>query len=173
VTVQGRSRLHPRLGYFRLRDHMRFPFAHLQNHLTHCLRAGSIAWRHGESNELDAHPTHIELDRRRFAEPPYLAGQSSQVLKRFDPWNEEVCAALYGGKCRKTLYLLPDGTLGNRKVKRPILAADHRIMLIPELVEIWIVDPNVLDEFELADEACADHKRCNAALPSVLGRPFR
>ena len=33
------------------------------------------------------------------------------------------------------------------------MSADHRIAFVAQLVEIWIVDPNVLDEFELADEA--------------------
>jgi hypothetical protein len=92
------------------------------------------------------------------------------VLKRFDTRKEEVGAAFYGRECRKALYLLSNWTLWNREVKSAILGADHRIVLIAELVEIRIVDPNVLDEFELADKTCADHKRGNAAFHAVLRR---
>ena len=100
----------------------------------------------------------------------WVAAESGKVPKRFNTRNEKVGSSPYCCEGGKALYLLSDGTLWNCKVKRAILGADHRIVLITELVEIWIVDPNVLDEFELTDEACADHKRRNPALDSVLGR---
>jgi hypothetical protein len=102
-----------------------------------------------------------------------LAAESGKILKRFNTRNEEVGSSSYCCEGGKALYLLSDRTLWNCKVKPAILGADHRIVLIAELVEIWIVDPNVLDEFELADEACADHKRRNPALDSVLRRTLR
>jgi hypothetical protein len=34
---------------------------------------------------------------------------------------------------------------------------------------IWVVHPDILREFELADETCADHERRNTALDPILG----
>jgi hypothetical protein len=81
-----------------------------------------------------------------------LAAKSREVLKRFDAWKEEVGTARYGRKSGQTLYPLADRTLWNCEVKRAVLQADHRIVLITELVEIRVVYPNVLNELELADE---------------------
>src|SRR5262249_29783156 len=72
-----------------------------------------------------------------------LAAENSEVLKRFDPWKEEVGPTLYGCKSGQALYLSSDWSLRNCKVKRAILGADHRIVLIAQLVKIWIVCPNV------------------------------
>jgi hypothetical protein len=40
-------------------------------------------------------------------------------------------------------------------------------------VEIRVVYPNVLNELELADEACADYERRDTAIDAVLRRAFR
>ena len=56
--------------------------------------------------------------------------------------------------------------------KRAVLCADDRVALVAELVKIPIVHPDILRKLELADEACADHERRDAALLSVLGRAF-
>ena len=93
-------------------------------------------------------------------------------MKRFYTRNKEVGAALYGRESRKALYFLSNWTLWNRKVKRAILGTDHRIVFIAELMEIWVIDPNVLRKFELADKACAYHERRNPTLYLVLGRTF-
>jgi hypothetical protein len=57
--------------------------------------------------------------------------------------------------------------LWNRKVERSVLRPDHRI----KLVKIRIVYPNILHKLELADKACADYKRCNAAFNATSGAP--
>jgi hypothetical protein len=102
-----------------------------------------------------------------------LAAEGSEVLKRFDAWKEEVGTTFYGRESGQALYLLADWTLWNCKVERTVLQPDHRIMLIAELVEIWVVCPNVLNELELADETCADHERRDAAIDAILRRAFR
>ena len=42
--------------------------------------------------------------------------------------------------------------------------ADDRVALVAELVKILVVGPDILGKLELADEARADHERCDAAL---------
>ena len=104
---------------------------------------------------------------------PDLAAKSGKVLKRFDAWKEEVGTALYGRESGQALYPLTDRALWNGKIKRAILCADHRIVLIAELVEIRVVCPNILNELELADETCADHERRDAAVDAIFSRAFR
>ena len=40
-------------------------------------------------------------------------------------------------------------------------------------MEIWVICPNVLREFELADETCANHEHRNTAIDTILGSTFR
>ena len=87
------------------------------------------------------------------ASAPISAAESGKVLKRFNARNKEVGSPSYCCEGWKARHLLSDRTLWNCKIKRAVLSADHRIAFVAQLVEIWIVDPNVLDEFELADEA--------------------
>ena len=95
------------------------------------------------------------------------------MLKRFDARKEEVGTTLYGRESGQALYLSSDWSLRNCKVKRAILGADHRIVLIAQLVKIWIVCPNILHKLELSDETCADYERRDTAIGAVLRRAFR
>jgi hypothetical protein len=36
-------------------------------------------------------------------------------------------------------------------------------------MEIWVICPNVLREFQLADETCANHEHRNTAIDTILG----
>ena len=53
------------------------------------------------------------------------------------------------------------------------MSAYYRIVFIAQLVELWVVHPNVLHEFELANETGADHERRNTAIGSILRSAFR
>ena len=74
------------------------------------------------------------------------------MLKRFDPWKEEVGPTLYRRESGQALYPSSDWSLWNCKVKRAILGTDHRIVLIAKFMEIRVVCPNVLHKLELADK---------------------
>ena len=68
--------------------------------------------------------------------------------------------------------LLPDRPLGDGHVVRPVVRADDGIAFVTQLVEPGIVDPHVLRELELPDQAGAADKGRDAAFDAVFGRPF-
>ncbi len=96
-----------------------------------------------------------------------------EVSKRLDAGQEEVGAASDGGEGRQPCDLLPDRPLRDLEFQRAVLLADDRIALVAEFVEIPVIDPHVLRELELADEARADHEGRDPALHAVLRRAFR
>ena len=98
----------------------------------------------------------------------YNRREQQGSLKRLDTWQEEIGAALDGREGRQPLYLSSDWPLWDRHIVGAVLSADHRIAFIAQFVEVRIVHPDVLYEFELADEAGADHERCNTAIGSIL-----
>src|ERR1700733_3697558 len=102
-----------------------------------------------------------------------LAVESGEVVECLDTRKEEIAATFYGREGGQTLYLSSDRPLRNSYVVAAVLSTDHRIAFIAQLVEIWVIYPNILREFELADETCADHECRNTALDPILGSAFR
>ena len=136
------------------------------------------------SNEANRHrhgePGIVAADRERHAPRLVstmvalvlnLAAERGKVAQRLDTRKEEVATALYGRESGQALYLSSDRTLRDRQIVGAVLSADHRIAFIAQLVEIWVVDPDVLREFELAHETCADHECGNAAIDPSSGAP--
>src|SRR4030095_2667662 len=94
-----------------------------------------------------------------------LAGQ---VAERLEPGQEEVCAAPEGRERRDSGDPLPDRSLRDLEFECTVLRADERIALVAELVEILVVDPHVLRELELANQACTEHERSDPAVHPVF-----
>src|SRR5262245_39047396 len=91
-----------------------------------------------------------------------------EILQRPETGQEKVRAALHGGEGRQARDLLPDRPLRDRVVERAVLTADDRVVLVAKLVKVPVVDPDVLRELELADQARTDDERRNPALPSIV-----
>ena len=62
------------------------------------------------------------------------------------------------------------GRFRNLEFQRSIMIAADRIALIAEFMEIAVVDPDILSELELADQAGADHERRDAPFLAVVRR---
>ena len=83
------------------------------------------------------------------------------------------CAAPQRGEGRQADNFLTNGPLGDLELERSVVRANDRVALVSQLVEVPIVYPDVLREFELPDEARADDKGRYAALNPVVGRALR
>src|SRR6476620_9501193 len=94
--------------------------------------------------------------------------QCREVSKRLDAREKEVSAASHGGEGRQAGDFFADWPLGDFVFERAVLSADDRVAFVAELVEIPVIHPDVLCEFVLPNEACADHERGDAALRTVL-----
>src|SRR4051812_40994032 len=89
-----------------------------------------------------------------------FAGERRQIAERPDARQEKVGSAPRRGEGWQADDLSLDRPLGDREVVAAVLGANERIALVAELVELWVVDPDVLEELELAHEACtADEGR--------------
>src|SRR4029077_6304730 len=86
---------------------------------------------------------------------------------------EKIRAASDRREGRQTGDPLADRTPRDFEFQRAVLMADDRVAFIAELVKTPIVDPDILRELELADEARADHERRDTALLAIFGRAFR
>src|SRR4029079_2721344 len=101
-----------------------------------------------------------------------VIGKCRKMSKRRNPGEEEVCAAPYGRKCRQAGDFFSHRTLGNFEFPPTVVIADDGVAFISELVKIPVIYPDVLREFVLPNEACADDKSGDAALHSILRRVF-
>src|SRR5262245_39642411 len=101
------------------------------------------------------------------------AATVGQEAKRPDSRQEEVGATLDCRKRGQALDLLFDRPLRNRHVVRAVVRADNRVPLVAKLLEFRIVDPDVLEELELADQAATAHECRNAPFDAVVAGPFR
>src|SRR5262245_60676302 len=100
-------------------------------------------------------------------------GQCREISQRLEPREEEVRTAPDGGECGQSNDLLSHWTLGDLELQRAVLGADDRIALVAEFVEISVVDPHILSEFVLANQAGAEYERRDAPLHAVVGGTFR
>src|SRR6516165_498735 len=96
-----------------------------------------------------------------------------EPAQRLQSRQEEVCSAAYGGKGREARDLPANRPLWDLEFECPVLRTDDRIPLIPQLVEVPVVHPDVLRELELPDETRADHERRDTALLAVFGGTLR
>src|SRR5262245_50566875 len=85
--------------------------------------------------------------------------QATQVVQRLQPRQEEVRPSPNGGERRYPGDAPPYRPLRDLELQCPVLCADDRIALVAELVEVLVVDPHVLRELELPNQARADHER--------------
>ena len=86
------------------------------------------------------------------------------------PGQEEVRPARQGGERRQPFVDLADRPLGDLEVQCAVLGSADRVVLVAEFVEGAVVDPDVLRELELTDQAGADDERGDAAVHPVVGR---
>src|SRR5262245_39726428 len=100
-------------------------------------------------------------------------GQCREISKRLEPREEEVGTAPDGGERWQSDDLLSHWTFGDLELQRAVLGADDRIALVAEFVEISVVDPHILSELVLANQAGAEHERRDAPLHAVVGGTFR
>src|SRR6516225_8013127 len=96
--------------------------------------------------------------------------EGSQPPQRPDPGKEEIGAATDRRERRQPRDLPPNGPLRDCHVKRAVLVAYDRVAFVAELMEVRVVDPHVLRELELADEARTTHEGGDAPLHTILGR---
>ena len=85
----------------------------------------------GRLNEGAHERLFLDLSGRQCAMP-----SRRQVSERVESGQKEVRAAADGGECRKARDLLPDRAFRDLEFKCPVLRADDRIPLVPELVEV-------------------------------------
>src|SRR5690349_19932496 len=95
-----------------------------------------------------------------------------QIAEPLQAWEEEVGAAAHRRKREQTRELSSNRPFRNLEFQRPVLVADDRVVLVPELVKVLVVGPHVLRELELTDEARANNERGDAALGSIVRDPF-
>src|SRR5215831_16216353 len=76
-----------------------------------------------------------------------------EISERLDAREKEVGAASHGGEGGQAGDFFADRTLRDFVFERAVLGPDDRVALVTELVKIPVVGPDVLGEFELADEA--------------------
>src|SRR5262249_49412942 len=105
-------------------------------------------------------------------DPSTGCSHGGEVAQGLDSGQKKISAASYRGKRRYPPYLFLDGPLGNRQIVRPILSTEDWITFISQLVEIWIVRPDVHGKLELTDEAGTAHEGCNSPFHSVVGYPL-
>src|SRR5262245_42630027 len=98
------------------------------------------------------------------------AAEPGEILEPLEAGQEEIRAAAAGGERRQPLDRSLDRPLRNLVLERAVVGADERVALVAELVEVLVVDPDVLRELELPDQARAQHERGDAALDTVLRR---
>src|SRR4029077_11835291 len=104
---------------------------------------------------------------------PLTAIKRRKVSKRLEAREEKIGAAFQRGEGRQAGDFLPDRTHRNFEFERPVLSTDDWVVLVRELVKIPVVYPNVLGEFELPDEAGADHESGDAAFDAILRSVLR
>src|SRR5947207_2864329 len=95
------------------------------------------------------------------------------MTQSLQTWQKEVRAALDGRKRWQPLNCFANRPLRDFEFERSVVGADDRVALIAKFVEVFVVYPYVLREFELSDQAPANHKRRDPALLAVLRRAFR
>src|SRR5262245_13003946 len=81
-----------------------------------------------------------------------LAVERGEVAQSVHPGQEEVRSACERGKGRNALVHLADRSFGDGEIQRAVLGAADRVVLVAEFVEGLVVDPDVLGEFELANQ---------------------
>ena len=94
-------------------------------------------------------------------------------MQRLDARKEKIGSASDGGKRREADDFLPDRPLGNLVFEGAVVVANNRVALVLQLVKVPVVDPHVLRELELANQARAPDERRDAPLESVFRRTFR
>src|SRR5215468_1148087 len=100
-------------------------------------------------------------------------GQRREISQRLEPREEEVGTAPDGGERWQSDDLLSHWTFWDLELQRAVLGADDRIALVAEFVEIAVVDPHILSELVLANQAGAEHERRDAPLHAVVGSTLR
>src|SRR3954447_6294496 len=89
-----------------------------------------------------------------------LAGQ---VAERLEPRQEEIRSTPDGRERRDPGDPLFYRSLRDLELECTVLRADDRIALVAELVKGLVIDPHVLRELELANQARTDHERGDPA----------
>src|SRR5262245_18203846 len=87
-----------------------------------------------------------------------------EVAKRLESREEKVRASSHRSERRQAGNLFPNRALRDLVLQRAVMIADDRIALVGELAEVLVVDPDVLREFELANQARADDECRDAAV---------
>ena len=116
--------------------------------------------------DFDAYPREEDRDAA-------LAAESGEMTQPLETGQEEVLAAAARRERGQPLDRLAHGALRDLEFERAVVAADERVSLVAELVEVAVVDPDVLRELELPHEARADDECRNTALDAVVGRSLR
>src|SRR5205823_420824 len=62
---------------------------------------------------------------------------------------------------------------GYFELKRTVLVANDRVAFVAEFVKALVVDPHVLREFKLADQARTNDEGRDAALDAIIGGVLR
>src|SRR4051794_2488827 len=97
--------------------------------------------------------------------------EGREIAEGPDAREEEVGAACQGREGRQADDLPPYGPLRDGEVIAAVLGADERVALVPKLMELWVVDPHVLQEFELTDQARAPDEGGNPRSAPSSGAP--
>src|ERR1043165_1419926 len=103
--------------------------------------------------------------------PCFSAG--CEPTQRLQSREKEVRAAAHGRERREARDLSANRPLRNLEFERSVLRANDRIPLVPELVEVPVVDPDVLRKFVLPDEAPTDHERRDTPFLAIVRRTLR
>src|ERR1700757_4179591 len=96
------------------------------------------------------------------------SGERGEVSEAVEAREEEVGPAGERGEGGQSLENLADGTLGDLVFQCAVLCSADWIPLVAQFVEVAVVDPHVLCELELADEAGADDERRDAPIRTVV-----
>src|SRR5689334_13997184 len=92
-----------------------------------------------------------------------------QIAHGIDAWKEEVRPTCQSGERGQSLESSADWPLGNFEIYCAVLRSADRIVFVAELVKRGVIDPDVLGEFELPDQAGADDEGGDAAVRPVVG----
>src|SRR6476620_1534492 len=98
-----------------------------------------------------------------------LVAERGEVAQRVYSWQKEIRPALKGREGRYPLVHLADRSVGDGEIQGAVLGAADRVVLVAEFVEGLVVDPDVLGELELADQARTDDERGDAPVHPVVG----
>src|ERR1700761_8843594 len=95
-------------------------------------------------------------------------GERGQVSEAVEPRKKKVCSAGECGEGRQPLENRADRTLGNLVFQCAILRSADRIALVLQFVKVAVVDPHILCELELADQAGAYDERGDTPVRTVI-----